>query len=54
VPYCSSLDCPGFLTRTVADAAALLHATQGRDPLDATTIAADPRLGRVGTFHVNR
>jgi len=47
VPYCSSLDCPGFLTRTVADAAAMLHATQGIDPLDATTIVADARLERL-------
>lgn len=31
----------------MADAAALLAATQGRDPLDATTLAADQRLGRL-------
>ena len=43
VPYCSSLDCPGFLTRTVADAVLMLDATQGRDALDPVT-CADARV----------
>ena len=44
VPYCSSLDCPGFLTRTVADAVLMLDATQGRDALDPATLVADGRV----------
>lgn len=44
VPYCSSLDCPGFLTRTVSDAAVLLDATQGRDALDPVTLPRDARV----------
>lgn len=47
IPYCSSLDCPGFLTKDVADAVAMLRVTQGRDELDATTIAGDERLDRL-------
>ena len=44
VPYCSSLDCPGFLTRTVADAVVLLSATQGKDACDPVTLPADKRV----------
>ena len=44
MPYCSSLDCPGFLTRTVADAVLMLDATQGRDALDPATLGADERV----------
>jgi aspartyl-tRNA(Asn)/glutamyl-tRNA(Gln) amidotransferase subunit A len=44
VPYCSSLDCPGFLTRTVADAVVLLSATQGKDARDPVTLPADARV----------
>ena len=44
VPYCSSLDCPGFLTRTVADAIVLLSATQGKDASDPVTLHADARV----------
>jgi aspartyl-tRNA(Asn)/glutamyl-tRNA(Gln) amidotransferase subunit A len=44
VPYCSSLDCPGFLTRTVADAVVLLSATQGKDACDPVTLPADARV----------
>ena len=44
VPYCSSLDCPGFLTRTIADATVLLDATQGRDALDPVTLPSDARV----------
>ena len=47
VPYCSSLDVPGFLTRTVPDAVAALRAAQGLDPLDPTTVPADPALERL-------
>lgn len=44
VPYCSSLDCPGFLTKTVADAIVLLSATQGKDASDPVTLHADARV----------
>jgi aspartyl-tRNA(Asn)/glutamyl-tRNA(Gln) amidotransferase subunit A len=44
VPYCSSLDCPGFLTKTVADAIVLLSATQGKDASDPVTLRADARV----------
>jgi aspartyl-tRNA(Asn)/glutamyl-tRNA(Gln) amidotransferase subunit A len=37
VAFASSLDQVGPLTRTVADAAAMLQAISGRDPLDATS-----------------
>jgi aspartyl-tRNA(Asn)/glutamyl-tRNA(Gln) amidotransferase subunit A len=47
VPYCSSLDVPGFLTRTVPGAVAALRAAQGLDPLDPTTVPADPALERL-------
>lgn len=36
----SSLDCPGYLTRTVRDAALLYEITAGQDPLDATSLTA--------------
>jgi len=38
VAYASSLDQVGPMTRTVADAALLLGAMAGRDPLDSTTL----------------
>jgi aspartyl-tRNA(Asn)/glutamyl-tRNA(Gln) amidotransferase subunit A len=47
VPYCASLDTVGFITRDVADAATLLDITQGIDPLDATSVDADPRTTRL-------
>lgn len=34
----SSLDTPGYFTRTVRDAAALYEATAGYDPLDGTSL----------------
>lgn len=37
----SSWDCPGPITRTVADAAYLLELIQGEDPFDATSIPTD-------------
>jgi aspartyl-tRNA(Asn)/glutamyl-tRNA(Gln) amidotransferase subunit A len=38
IAYASSLDCPGVLTRTVADAALVLDVVAGRDPLDSTCL----------------
>ena len=47
VPYCSSLDTPGFLARSVTDAAVAMHVTHGLDPLDSTTTRVDrDKLGR--------
>jgi len=48
VPYCSSLDTPGFLARSVSDAAVAMHVTHGSDPLDSTTNSRVDRakLGR--------
>lgn len=40
----SSLDTPGYLTRTVRDAALLYEATAGHDPLDATSLDEGVRL----------
>lgn len=37
IAYASSLDCPGLLTRTVADAALVLDAVAGPDPLGDST-----------------
>ena len=42
VAYASSLDQVGALGRRVGDAAALLEAVQGHDPLDATSARVDP------------
>lgn len=36
IAFASSLDCPGPLSRTVSDAAAMLQTIAGADPLDAT------------------
>jgi len=44
VAYASSLDCPGFLTRSVEDARILLSATQGKCEFDPTTFAGDPKV----------
>lgn len=41
VAMASSTDCPGPLTRTVDDAAIVLDAIAGKDPLDSTTIDRD-------------
>jgi amidase len=43
VPISHSLDTPGPMTRTVADAAALLTAMAGTDPVDPATAEADAR-----------
>jgi aspartyl-tRNA(Asn)/glutamyl-tRNA(Gln) amidotransferase subunit A len=44
----SSLDCPGYLTRTVRDAGLLYEVTAGQDPLDMTTltdsVSVDPKI----------
>ena len=37
----SSLDTPGYFTRTVRDAALLYESTAGHDPLDGTSLS-DP------------
>ena len=42
IAFASSLDQIGPLTRTVGDAALLLHVMAGRDPLDATSADAPP------------
>lgn len=39
IAMASSLDCPGYFTRTVRDAAWLYEATAGHDERDATTLA---------------
>ncbi len=40
----SSLDTPGYFTRTVRDAGLLYEATAGHDPRDSTSLMADTRL----------
>jgi amidase len=45
IPIAESQDTPGPMTRTVADAAALLAAMAGSDPLDPATAEADRRKG---------
>jgi aspartyl-tRNA(Asn)/glutamyl-tRNA(Gln) amidotransferase subunit A len=47
VAFGSSLDCISTFGRTVADAAAVLGAMSGHDPLDATSAARPPLSGRV-------
>lgn len=37
IAFASSLDCPGPMARNVPDAAAMLTAMAGRDPMDSTT-----------------
>ena len=48
IAMASSLDCPGYFTRTVRDAAWLYESTAGHDPKDATTLTApvpvDPKI----------
>jgi aspartyl-tRNA(Asn)/glutamyl-tRNA(Gln) amidotransferase subunit A len=41
IAFASSLDQAGPLTRTVEDAAALLHTVAGHDPLDSTSVSYD-------------
>lgn len=40
----SSLDCPGYFTRTVRDAAWLYEVTAGHDPHDATSLDTPPTV----------
>ena len=44
----SSLDTPGYFTRTVRDAALLYTATAGHDPMDSTSlpdpVTVDPAI----------
>ena len=47
VPYVSSLDCPGFITKTVTDALVLVGATQGHDPLDPMTSTKCHRIDQM-------
>ncbi|MGI6103202.1 MAG: Asp-tRNA(Asn)/Glu-tRNA(Gln) amidotransferase subunit GatA [Patescibacteria group bacterium] len=42
IAMASSLDCPGPFTRTAEDAAILMAAIAGRDPLDATSLPDAP------------
>ncbi|WP_260986325.1 amidase [Bordetella genomosp. 13] len=42
VPLCPSLDTPGFITRSVGDAASLLEMLQGPDPRDPSTAGVAP------------
>jgi Asp-tRNA(Asn)/Glu-tRNA(Gln) amidotransferase A subunit family amidase len=44
VPYCSSLDCPGFIGKTVTDVMLLTAATQGTCRKDPVTL---PRCARI-------
>ena len=38
VPYVSSMDTPGFLARSVSDAAVAMYTCHGADPLDSTSV----------------
>lgn len=40
----SSLDCPGYFTRTVRDAGLLYTITAGHDNKDATSLTQDVRI----------
>ncbi len=54
IAMASSLDCPGPMTKTVADSRLVFQVLQGRDPLDATTVdlkktpAKDPGKLKIG------
>ena len=54
VPIAHSQDTAGPMARTVADAAALLGALAGSDPLDAATKDADAKGLRDYSAHLNR
>jgi aspartyl-tRNA(Asn)/glutamyl-tRNA(Gln) amidotransferase subunit A len=40
----SSLDTPGYFTRTVRDAGLLYEATAGHDPMDATSLSDEIQI----------
>lgn len=42
----SSLDCPGYFTKTVRDAAWLYESTAGHDPKDATSLENPIQIDR--------
>ena len=42
IPLVNSLDCPGLLTRTVADLGLVLRCVEGEDRLDSTSVATVP------------
>ena len=42
IPLVNSLDCPGLLTRTVADLGLLLRCVEGEDSLDSTSVPTEP------------
>lgn len=44
IAMASSLDCPGYFTRSVRDAGLLYEATAGYDPKDATTLSESVKL----------
>ena len=44
IAMASSLDCPGYFTRSVRDAGWLYEATAGQDPKDATTLSESVKL----------
>lgn len=52
VAYGSSLDCVGALARSAEDAALVFHAIAGRDPLDATSVAAPVIGARLSTANL--
>lgn len=44
IAMASSLDTPGYFTRTVRDASFLYEITAGEDPLDATSLKESPKI----------
>ena len=44
IAMASSLDCPGYFTRTVRDAGLLYEVTAGVDPMDMTTLSEEVKL----------
>ncbi len=44
IAMASSLDCPGYFTRTVRDAGLLYEITAGADPMDMTSLTKDTKI----------
>lgn len=44
IAMASSLDCPGYFTRTVRDAGLLYEVTAGVDPMDMTTLSEEVKI----------